>query len=87
MRHQGRWLVDGGALNNLPVDVVRRMGVDRVLVVNVPLHLKLPVEEGEPKALSARGILSLGNGTLDWEMPLLIAEASLGMTTGLVDTG
>jgi NTE family protein len=85
VRHQGRWLVDGGALNNLPVDVVRRMGVDRVLGVNVPLHFRLPMEEGEPKALSARGILSLGNGTLDWEMPLLIAEASLGMTTGLVD--
>lgn len=31
----GDLLVDGGYLNNLPVDVMRRAGVDTVLVVDV----------------------------------------------------
>ena len=32
---EGRVLVDGGAMNNVPVDVVRAMGADRVIAVNV----------------------------------------------------
>jgi NTE family protein len=31
----GRVLVDGGAMNNIPADVVRGMGADRVIAVNV----------------------------------------------------
>jgi len=31
----GRLLVDGGAMNNVPADVVRAMGADRVIAVNV----------------------------------------------------
>ena len=31
----GRLLVDGGLVNNLPVDVVRRMGADIVIAVNI----------------------------------------------------
>ncbi|MBB4287364.1 patatin-like phospholipase family protein [Roseospira goensis] len=36
----GRWLLDGGVVNNVPVDVVRRMGADRVIVVNLPTKLR-----------------------------------------------
>ncbi|WP_315651286.1 patatin-like phospholipase family protein [Roseateles aquae] len=32
---EGRVLGDGGLVNNLPVDVVRRMGAERVLAINV----------------------------------------------------
>lgn len=32
---EGRLLVDGGMLNNVPADVVRAMGADRVVAVNV----------------------------------------------------
>ena len=32
---QGRLLGDGGLVNNLPVDVARRMGADRVIAVNI----------------------------------------------------
>jgi len=32
-RWQGRLLIDGGALNNLPFDVARQMGADRVIAV------------------------------------------------------
>jgi NTE family protein len=31
----GRLLIDGGAMNNVPADVVRAMGADRVVAVNV----------------------------------------------------
>src|SRR4029077_1305952 len=31
----GRVLVDGGTMNNVPADVVRAMGADRVVAVNV----------------------------------------------------
>jgi len=35
----GRWLLDGGVVNNLPVDVARAMGADRVIVVNLAAKL------------------------------------------------
>ncbi len=36
----GHLLVDGGILNNLPVDVVRAMGADIVIAVNISMPLK-----------------------------------------------
>lgn len=36
---EGRLLVDGGIANNLPVDVARAMGVDRLIVVDVGLDM------------------------------------------------
>lgn len=35
VRHQDRYLVDGGILNNLPVDVARAMGADIIIAVNI----------------------------------------------------
>ena len=35
VRYQGRFLADGGILNNLPVDVARQMGADIVIAVNI----------------------------------------------------
>lgn len=35
VRHEGRLLVDGGVLNNLPVDVAHQMGADVVIAVNL----------------------------------------------------
>lgn len=35
VRHQGRLLVDGGVLNNTPVDVARKMGAQVVIAVNL----------------------------------------------------
>lgn len=39
VQREGRLLVDGGVANNLPVDVARAMGVDRLIVVDVGLPL------------------------------------------------
>jgi NTE family protein len=35
IKHQGRFLADGGILNNLPVDVAKQMGADIVIAVNI----------------------------------------------------
>ncbi len=42
---QGRCLVDGGLANPLPVDVVRRMGCDRVIAVD--LNKDIPPSKGD----------------------------------------
>lgn len=39
VERDGRLLVDGGVANNLPVDVARAMGVDRLIVVDVGFPL------------------------------------------------
>jgi len=56
---EGHVLVDGGAMNNIPADVARSMGADRVIAVNV----------GDLEDLAADKInysmLGLGGGTLD----------------------
>jgi NTE family protein len=44
VKHDGRLLVDGGLTNNLPVDVVRRMGADIVIAVDISSPY-MPAEE------------------------------------------
>ena len=55
----GRRLVDGGLINNLPVDVVRAMGAD--IVIAVDLQQGRDVEFG----FSLRDLIGLG-GLADW---------------------
>jgi NTE family protein len=74
VRHQERWLVDGGVLNNLPVDVAWRMGVDRVLAVNVPSRIEMPTE---PQRQSSWRWLARDGG---WKLPFLIGEATTSIT-------
>jgi NTE family protein len=79
--HQGRWLVDGGVVNNFPVDVVRHMGADRVLGVTVPAYIEIPLENRRhDRTLSPRGLRFFNNLTRDWKLPFLIAEASVGIS-------
>ena len=40
VEHEGRLLLDGGMANNIPVDVARGMGVDRLIVVDIGTPLK-----------------------------------------------
>lgn len=49
-------LVDGGIVDNVPVDVARQMGVDRLIVVDVgaPLGKRSEVELGNPVAVMSR---------------------------------
>lgn len=84
--HQGRWLVDGGVINNFPVDVVRQLGADRIIGVDVPPTVRLSLKEQERHTgLSARGLRFFSNYTRDWKMPFLIAEASVGITMQVIN--
>ncbi|MEY4668543.1 MAG: patatin [Pseudomonadota bacterium] len=54
----GRLLVDGGVVNNLPMDVVRGMGADRLIVVELNAELKKKEELENPLATAGQ-IISL----------------------------
>lgn len=42
VRHEGKVLIDGGIVNNVPIDIAREMGVDRLIVVDVGTPLAAP---------------------------------------------
>lgn len=86
VHHQGRWLVDGGVVNNFPVDVVRQMGADRVLGVNVPPSVHIaPEHEEHHGALSIRALSLLTQRTHEWQLPFLIADACVGISIDAVN--
>jgi NTE family protein len=47
----GKLLVDGGVMNNVPINVARRMGTDRLIVVDVGTPLADEAELSNPVAL------------------------------------
>ncbi len=59
VKWKGHTLVDGGMLNNLPVDVVRAMGADVVIAID------LEQEDHEDRNFSLKETLGIG-GLLDW---------------------
>lgn len=78
--HQGRWLVDGGALNNVPVDIVRQLGADRVIAVTTPSVVRLLPATEEPRpALGPRSLLAALFHPTEWKLPLLIGEQTVGI--------
>lgn len=55
-RHQGRWMVDGGLLNPVPVNILEQKGADKVIAVCVetrPSH-----SESGQKAPGIMGVIS-----------------------------
>ncbi len=56
VKHQNRMLVDGGMLNNLPVDVVKAMGADIVIAVNISSPLAKVDEQSSVVALTYQSI-------------------------------
>ncbi len=59
VRYQGHLLMDGGVLNNLPVDVVKKMGADIVIAID------LSQEEQKNRNFSLKELTGIG-GWLDW---------------------
>ena len=55
----GRLLVDGGMMNNLPVDVVKKMGADIVIAID------LTQNKHETRSFSLKNLIGIG-GYLDW---------------------
>ena len=80
---EGRLLVDGGAMNNVPADVVRAMGADRVIAVNVG-------ELEDPDEIDV-SILGLAGATIDAMMRAstrkAIAEADVVINVPLEEFG
>ena len=58
VRHNGRILVDGGVVNNLPVQVVREMGADVLIVVDVGFP-PLPEERLKSALAVSRQMLTI----------------------------
>ncbi len=56
VKHQNRMLVDGGMLNNLPVDVVKAMGADIVIAVNISSPLAQVDEQSSVLAVTYQSI-------------------------------
>lgn len=52
VRLDGRLLVDGGLVNNVPIDVARSMGATRLIVVDVSAPLLRPEEITSPVAVT-----------------------------------
>jgi predicted acylesterase/phospholipase RssA len=85
VQHNGRWLVDGGVLNNFPVDVVCAMGADRIIGVNTPPSVRLTPQANARRRLSLGALFSPNVNFLDWKMPFLIAESSAHFTIRTVN--
>jgi len=89
VRHEGRWLVDGGILNNLPFDIARRHDVDRVLAVSVAPHtgFALDPKPGTPRSrgLSIGRLLRFGGDGADWHTPFLVAETGINLIQQLIN--
>jgi NTE family protein len=55
---QGRYLVDGGVSNPVPVNVLKRMGADFVIAVNV-LHNTASIDEKQPGRRREHSLFSI----------------------------
>jgi NTE family protein len=71
-RRGGRYLIDGGALNNVPFDVARHLGADCVIASNVsshrgPLFRDPPLPGGPAQSFVRQLLLRSGAATL-WEV-------------------
>ena len=74
VRSDGRILVDGGVANNLPVQIVRDMGADILIVVDVGFPL-LPEEQlGSALAVTKQMLTILINGRAQDQIALLDAD-------------
>ena len=64
---KGDWLlVDGGMLNNLPVDVCREMGADIVIAIDLQQEEKQPKQKNDNPLLTGLGNLLGVGAIIDW---------------------
>ena len=65
VRYGNRILIDGGVVNPLPVDVVRKMGADRVIAVNLHPALKTHSSAVSASFTEKKAVYSSRSGTLE----------------------
>ncbi len=88
VEYQGRRLVDGGVLNNVPFDIARHMDADRVLAVSFNTNSKLDLKTPETRdghGPSMRVLKRFRSQSQEWRRPFLIAEASANMTQQIIN--
>lgn len=83
VERNGKQLVDGGLVNNLPVDIARQMNVDVLIVVDVSFPLYAREELTSPLAVTNQGMaIMIRNRTLEKRASLsasdVIIEPQLG---------
>jgi NTE family protein len=86
IRVDGRLMVDGGLHNNVPVDVVRGMGAERVIVVNVAAPLEPEAALDSPFAISMQMLTMLMKERTDTVLRAMRAE-DIALTPELGDIG
>jgi NTE family protein len=74
VRRDGRILVDGGVANNLPVQVVRDMGADILIVVDVGFPLLSEEQLGSALAVTRQMLTVLINSRAQDQIALLAAD-------------
>ncbi len=82
VRWQGRLLVDGGVLNNVPFDIARQMGADRVIAVHTMRDLSGEIGgEPPPVGSGAEAIVRMMLRRAPWSSIIEVAERSSGITS------
>ena len=51
IKHQGRWMVDGGLLNPLPVSILEQKGADKIIAVHVENQKPTPDNRNSPPGI------------------------------------
>ena len=85
--HEGKWLVDGGLVNPVPVSVCRSLGADIVIAVNLNGDIvgKRPKQKDEPA--DSEGIIDRFAKTLKSYSPAIFSDAKPGnIPPALTDT-
>jgi NTE family protein len=83
VQREGKWLVDGGVLNNIPTDVMRSMGMDVVIAVNVgtPIGDERAIQSLFGVATQTVGVLMAGNERRNIELADILISPELGELT------
>jgi NTE family protein len=79
----GRVLADGGLLNNIPVDVVKAMGADVVIAVNVgtPLGRREDIDSLTGMLSQVIGVATIGNDRRSLKLADYVVTPALGHYT------
>jgi predicted acylesterase/phospholipase RssA len=83
---EGRVLVDGGLVQNLPTDLARRLGARRIVAVNLETDLRPREELGDLLAIAdqSRGIMTLSMEREQAALADLVIRPELG-NAGILD--
>jgi NTE family protein len=81
----GRLLVDGGVVNNLPIEVVKAMGADIIIAVNVGTPLLSRAQLGSLSDIAFQALALAMQRRIDQQKPLadVLIEPELGAMTML----